>query len=280
MLTLYAHSFFPYVPGPGVRTVQDVPDEERREVEVTLPAGQTEKVFEVTLDDDSRRQGHGTMVVYVGFSPDYRYARADHPGNRAQVALVDDETRAEESAISVADAEVREGPGAALEFVVTLARKAGTDRKLWAHWRVRDGTATAGEDYGAGVATGMVLFRPGETELRVRIPVFEDARDEGDGETVVLELHGASPGAFVERGEAVGTIRDAGGRGQQHRRPGAGGGRRTAGHRLHPRLRPGRCLRLRGGDAARRGPYRAVAAGARRLRRDAGRHDRGRRRAR
>ena len=205
-LNLYAHSIFAYVPGPAVRTVRHDPEEERREIEVILPAGQTGKMFEVTLPDDNARQGHGTMVAYVSFSPDNGYRRADHPDNRAEIALIDDETRAGESAISVADAEVREGPGAALEFVATLARRPGANGQVRAFWRLRDGTATAGEDY-QDIA-GMVRFQPGETEFRVHIQVFEDAKDEGD-ETLVFELYNATPGGWIERGEAVGTIRDA-----------------------------------------------------------------------
>ncbi len=205
-LSLYAHSAFPYLLGQDVRTVRDIPDEELREIEVTLPAGQAETTFKVTFTDDAVAQGPGKMVAYVDISPDNGYRRADSPGNRAETALVDDETRARELAVSVADAEAREGPGAALEFVVTLARSPDANGEVRAFWRLRDGTATAGEDY-EDIA-GWMRFLPGETESRARVQVLEDGKDEGD-ETLVLELYKVGPGAFIARGEATGTIRDA-----------------------------------------------------------------------
>ena len=68
-----------------------------------------------------------------------------------------------------------------------------------------DGTATAGEDYTA--RKGELTFDPGETEKTVRVPVLDDAIDEGE-ETFTLRLTNAS-GAVIADGEAIGTIENS-----------------------------------------------------------------------
>ena len=103
-------------------------------------------------------------------------------------------------ALSVADAEVREGPGAALDFAVTLDRSStGTVTVAYA---TADGTATAGSDYTS--TSGTLTFAPGDTLKTVSVPVLEDGHDD-DGETMALRL--SSPaGAVIADGEATGTI--------------------------------------------------------------------------
>ena len=105
---------------------------------------------------------------------------------------------------SVADARVREGPGATLEFVVTLNRPGNYDA---VRYRTVDGTARAGEDYEA--REGDIVFDAGVTTQVVSVPVIDDAIDE-DAETMTLELtqlsNGGSYGIRIEDGTAVGTI--------------------------------------------------------------------------
>ena len=109
-------------------------------------------------------------------------------------------------AASVADAEVREGSGATLDFVVTLSR-AVTDRVDAVRYRTADGTARAGQDYEA--RSGLVTFAPGATTRMVSIPVIDDVVDEGS-ETMRLELstfsNGDRVGIRVADGTATGTI--------------------------------------------------------------------------
>ena len=109
-------------------------------------------------------------------------------------------------AVSVADTQVREGPGAVLEFAVTLSRALGPRKADLVSYRTVDGTARAGEDYAA--QSGYIYFKHGETTRTVSVPVFDDAIDEGS-ETMRLELSDALGGGRhlrVGDGTAIGTI--------------------------------------------------------------------------
>ena len=108
------------------------------------------------------------------------------------------------AALSVADAEVQEGPGAVLEFVVSLDRRRHAPVRV--DYATVNGEAVAGDDY---VHTaGTLTFSPGETRHTVSVPVLADEHDE-DSETLTLKL--LNPvGARIADGEAVGTIRNNG----------------------------------------------------------------------
>ena len=107
------------------------------------------------------------------------------------------------AALSVADAEVQEGPGAALAFSVTLDR--ATSAAVQVDYATRDGTAQAGSDYTAN--SGTLNFAPGETAKTVTVAVLDDSHDEGS-ETLTLVLSNPS-GAYLADGEAVGTIENS-----------------------------------------------------------------------
>ena len=102
--------------------------------------------------------------------------------------------------LTVADAEVEEGPNAVLSFSVTLSRAPSST--VTVDYATADGTATAGSDYTA--VSGALTFAAGETEKTVSVPVLDDAHDEGS-ETLTLSLSNAS-GAYIEDGTATGTI--------------------------------------------------------------------------
>ena len=106
-------------------------------------------------------------------------------------------------AVSVAAARAEEGTDETLDFAVTLSRAAsGTVAVAYA---TTDGTATAGADYTA--RKGQLTFEPGETATTVRVPVLDDAHDEGE-ETLSLRLSAAS-GALIADGVATGTIENS-----------------------------------------------------------------------
>ena len=105
--------------------------------------------------------------------------------------------------LSVADAEVHEGPGAILEFGVKLSREPSST--VTVEYSTSDGTAQAGADYTA--ANGTVVFAAGETRKTVEVTVLDDAHDEGS-ETLTLVLSTPS-GAYLADGEATGTIENA-----------------------------------------------------------------------
>ena len=105
-------------------------------------------------------------------------------------------------ALSVADAEVVEGAGASLGFVVTLDRAATAAASV--QYATADDSATAGSDYAA--TGGTLAFAVGESAKTVSVTVLDDSIHEGD-ETLKLALSNAS-GAWIEDGEATGTIED------------------------------------------------------------------------
>ena len=105
-----------------------------------------------------------------------------------------------EQGLSVADAEVGEGPGAVLVFGVTLARTA--DHPVTVDYETADGTAAAGQDYEA--ASGTLRIEAGQTTGRVRVKIIDDSHDEGE-ETLTLILTNAT-NARIHDGEALGII--------------------------------------------------------------------------
>ena len=108
------------------------------------------------------------------------------------------------AALSVADAEVDEEPGAKLAFAVTLDR--ARHAAVTVDYASADGTAVAGEDYTA--KSGSLNFAAGETAKTVELAVLDDSHDEGS-ETMTLTLSNAS-GARIADGSATGTINNSG----------------------------------------------------------------------
>ena len=108
------------------------------------------------------------------------------------------------AALSVADATVQEGPGAVLEFVVSLDRRRHAPVSV--DYATENGEAVAGDDY---VHTaGTLTFAPGETGHTVSVPVLADEHNE-DSETLTLKLRNPV-GARIADNEAVGTIHNNG----------------------------------------------------------------------
>ena len=104
--------------------------------------------------------------------------------------------------LSVSEPEVQEGPGAALDFVVSLNRAFG--QAITVSYQTEDGTATAGSDYTA--TSGSLTFDAGQTEKTVSVPVLENLGDNGP-EIVVFRLSSPS-GAILSDEYAMGTIID------------------------------------------------------------------------
>ena len=102
--------------------------------------------------------------------------------------------------LRVADATVREGPQAQLQFNVSLDRAAAVT--VTVDYATSDGTATAGADYTE--TSGMLSFAAGETAKTVLVPVLDDAHDEGI-ETLTLTLSNAR-GAGLDDATATGRI--------------------------------------------------------------------------
>ena len=104
------------------------------------------------------------------------------------------------ASLSVADAAVREGPDAALDFTVTLSR--ARHEATTVDYATSDGTATAGADYTA--ASGTLTFEAGETGKTVSVAVLDDSHDEGS-ETLTFTLSNPAPSATAKLGDATAT---------------------------------------------------------------------------
>ena len=105
--------------------------------------------------------------------------------------------------LRVADAKVKEGPNATLDFVMTLDRAASGP--VTVEYATVDSGATAGEDYEA--ASGTLTFAAGETAKTVQVRVLDDAVDDG-GEQVKFLLFNPV-GAWTADAEAYGTIENS-----------------------------------------------------------------------
>ena len=121
----------------------------------------------------------------------------DIAGGLVTVSVVD-----RDADLRVADAGVREGAGATLEFEVTLDR--ARDRTVTVEYATSAGTATAGLDYTH--VSGTLSIPAGSRRASIEVPVLDDQIDD-DGETLTLTLSNAV-GAFIEDGVATGTIRN------------------------------------------------------------------------
>ena len=107
--------------------------------------------------------------------------------------------------IAVADAQVEESAGAALDFEVSLDREPGRGTSVSVRYETVDGTAHAGSDYTA--TSGTLTFEHGESTKTVSVPVLEDDHDE-ERETLTLRLSSPSGGELSDA-EATGTIANA-----------------------------------------------------------------------
>ena len=106
------------------------------------------------------------------------------------------------AALSVADANVEEAPGAVLAFAVTLDR--ARHAAVTVDYATSDGTAVAGADYTAD--SGALTFAAGETSKTVEVTVLDDGHDEGS-ETLTLTLSNPGPSTVrLEDATATGTI--------------------------------------------------------------------------
>lgn len=110
---------------------------------------------------------------------------------------------------SVADVETAEENGV-LIVTVSLSRSYSVDCQV--SYQTSDDSdadfpATAGTDYTA--VSGTLSFPSGTTSRTVSVTILDDSEDEGDEETFLFQIFGATAGAAVKDAEAVCTINDA-----------------------------------------------------------------------
>ena len=174
--------------------------------------------LEVRTDDDEVDEGGGEITARIitdGASGRYRIGSPASGSLRVN----DNDYDEDDVAVSVADAEIREGVRntdehdpehlTILKFAVTLNRAAEND--VTAHFETRPfedpgmtSAATAGSDYRDNVPM-RVRFEPGETEKIFAIVVYDDDEHEELPETFELVI-GRVEGAEIADGVALGKI--------------------------------------------------------------------------
>ncbi len=105
--------------------------------------------------------------------------------------------------LSVADAEVEEGAGATLDFILRLSRV--SSETVTVRISTSDGSATAGDDYVAKSET--VTFAPGVKAKLFSVTVLDDNLNEGN-EYLTVTLSNPS-GAYLADATATGTIENS-----------------------------------------------------------------------
>ena len=175
-------------------------------VTIEALAADVELTFTLTVTGGGGAKKKGVVTgadtATVTVTPAARSARA---------AAIPEHDEAESPAspplVSVADARVREGPGAELAFSVSLDRAPVETATV--DWETLNGSgkagAKAGKDYVAD--SGTLVFTPGETVKTVNVAVLDDVHNEGQ-EVMLLYLPNAV-GAIIADAVAKGTIENS-----------------------------------------------------------------------
>ena len=183
-----------FASAPGTRTV-------------TVPAGSTSAAFTVATVDDSEDEADGWVVATLAAGRGYTLGDAA----RAEVAVADNDEGLPE--LVTRGSTAREGTDAAAVFTVRLARAA--PHAVTVDWATADGAgpawtgqrpATAGADYTA--TSGTLTFAAGQRFGSVRVPILDDAVDEGMEYFLVRFSNPQGAVLPARYREAVGFIRN------------------------------------------------------------------------
>ena len=174
---------------------------------VTIPAGGTSAAFAVATVDDAADEPDGAVVATLAAGSGYTLGAA----TRATVAVADNDIAL--PTIATKRSTAREGVHDAVAFLVRLDRAAS--HAVTVDWATADGAgrwmgfappATAGADYTA--SSGTLTFAAGQTFGTVRVPILDDAIDEGM-EHFLVRFSNPQGAVLPERyREAVGLIRN------------------------------------------------------------------------
>ena len=174
---------------------------------VTIPAGGTSAAFAVATVDDAEDEADGAVVATLAAGAGYTLGDAA----RARVAVADNDEGLPE--IVTKRSTAREGTDDAVVFTVRLGRAAS--HAVTVDWVSADGVgrwmgfappATAGADYTA--SSGTLTFAPGQRFGSVRVPILDDAIDEGMEHFLVRFSNPQGATLAAPYREAVGLIRN------------------------------------------------------------------------
>ena len=167
---------------------------------IAFVPGETLRTVRVAVLEDDEVEGAETMELTLSNATGAGLADATATGRVSDPA-------GEQPAVSVADAKVRESPGAVLAFKVTLDRVSRETATV--DWETLNGGgkagAKAGQDYVADAGT--LVFVPGETAKTVNVAVLDDSHDEG--QEVMLVVLSNAVRATIADGAAKGIIENS-----------------------------------------------------------------------
>ncbi|UWU50484.1 pre-peptidase C-terminal domain-containing protein [Limnospira indica PCC 9438] len=179
----------------GTATVADE-DYEPTSGQLVFPRGQTERVIRVPVIGDTKVEPDETFKVILSEPENAELGRDEAIGT-----ILNDDIIVPE--MSIADTEILEGDRGRsfAEFKVTLNRP--SDQIVRVNFTTGDGTATvADSDYER--TRGELVFRRGQTERVIRVPVIGDTKVEPD-ETFRVILSNPQNVTLANR-QATGTI--------------------------------------------------------------------------
>ena len=161
---------------------------------LTIPPGSEGETIRVTIVDDALDENHETLELVL---TNPRFAV---PGDLEAAGTIRDDDA--EPGLSIADVSAAERSGG-MQFAAVLGAVAG--KTLSWQFETRDGSATAGEDYGR--SSGTLVFEAGETRKTIPVTIVDDTMDEveEDFTITVHEIRGI-PGSRCP--EPTGTILD------------------------------------------------------------------------
>ena len=174
---------------------------------VTIPAGTATAVFGVATEDDRVDEADGAVVAVLAAGSGYRLGAPA----RAVVTVADNDLAL--PTILTKRSIAREGTDSAVAFTVRLNRPAL--HSVTVDYATADGSgawlgtapARAGADYTA--TSGTLTFAIGETSKTVRVPILDDAIDEGM-EHFLLRFSNPVAGTLAARHrETQGLIRNS-----------------------------------------------------------------------
>ena len=163
---------------------------------LTFAPGETSKTVRVAVLADGETEDAETMGLTLSNASGAGLADARATGTVSDPPA----PLGPPPAVSIADARVDEGPGAVLEFAVTL--DGASQAPAAVDWETRDANARAGDDYVEG--SGTLRFAPGETSKTIRVAVLDDSHDEG--REVMLVVLSNPVGATIAKASAGGVI--------------------------------------------------------------------------
>jgi CSLREA domain-containing protein len=161
---------------------------------VTFAPGVTSQTINVPVSGDTTKEASETFIVALSSPVNATLGTATGTGT-----IVDDDNAPVLAIDSVSQAEGNSG-STSFTFTVTLSQPSG--ETVTVNYATANGTATAGEDYGA--TSGTLTFTPGVTSQTITVPVTGDVTSEAN-ETFTVTLSSAT-NAPIGTANGTGTI--------------------------------------------------------------------------